>query len=271
VNSLLKATHSFIILTTLLACRTSIRAEESGASTKQASEILPVEQIVARMVAHGQWQKQSMLGYKALRRFQAANIRFGVESTMDVMTIFRQPESLESQVLAQEGSKFIRERVFDKILETEKDSIHRKDQIENGILPANYTFTLVGHNHYEGRKCYHLTISPKRKSRYLLNGFIWIDTEDFAIARISGSPSKRVNFWTLRTEVDRQYERVGNYWLTKKIDSTSDLFIAGHSTLSIASSYSDVQTNPSVADLPPKDDPSRSSPLPPKARKIRSN
>ena len=84
---------------------------------------------------------------------------------MDVMTVFRQPDSLESRVLKQEGPALIRERVFDKILETEKESSHKKDQIENGILPANYNFMFAGLDQYEGRKCYHLTISPKRKSR----------------------------------------------------------------------------------------------------------
>ena len=271
MNSSLKASHSLLLLTTLLACGTLIRAAESDTSSKQSAQIPPVQEIVTRMVAHGQWQGQSLLGYKALRHFQAANRRFKAESTMDVMTIFRQPDLLETQVLKQEGPVFIRERVFDKILETEKESIHKKDQMENGILPANYDFTLVGLDQYGGRNCYYLTISPKRKSKYLLNGSIWIDAEDFAVARIRGSPSKRVNFWTLRTEVDRQYERVGGYWLTEKIDSASDLFIAGHSTLSIASSYSDVQANPSVADLPSKDDPSHNSPPRPKGKKSRSN
>ena len=271
MNSVLKASHSLFLLTTLLACGTSIRAGESGTSIKQPAEILPLEQIVSRMVAHGQWQEQSLLGYKALRRFQAANLRFGVASTMDVMTVFRQPESLESRVLKQEGPMLIRERVFDKILEAEKESSHKKDQIENGILPVNYNFGFVGFDQYEGRNCYRLTISPKRKSRNLLNGSVWIDAEDFAVARIQGSPSKRVNFWTVKTEIDRQYERVGKYWLTKKIDSTSDLFIAGHSTLSISSSYSDVQANPSIADLPARDGSPHSSPPPPKGKKNRSN
>jgi len=271
MNSVLKASHSLFLLTTLLACGTSIRAAGTDASNKTLAEILPLEQIVSRMVAHGQWQGQSLLGYKAMRRFQAANPRFGVASTMDVMTIFRQPESLESRVLKQEGPVLIQERVFDKILEAEKEDIHRKDQVEHGILPANYDFMLVGLDQYEGRKCYHLTISPKRKSRNLLNGSVWIDAEDFAVARIQGSPSKRLNSWTLRTEVDRQYGRVGKYWLTKKIDSASDLFIAGHSTLSITSSYSDIQENPLAADPPFRDDPSHSSPQLPTGKKSRTN
>src|SRR6478736_599744 len=161
MNSALKVIHLLILLTTLFIFGTSIRAEESSVSPKQLAEILPVEQIVAKMVAQGQWQEKSMLGYKALRRFQAANPRFRGESTMDVMTIFRQPDFLESSVLKLEGPALVRERVFDKILETEKESIQKKDQIENGVLPANYDFTLVGFDQYEGRKCYRLTISPK--------------------------------------------------------------------------------------------------------------
>ena len=241
--SRIKAISPLLILAIVAAGASSVQAADPVANQTWAAELPLVEQIVARMVAQGQWQKLALLEYRAMRRFQASNTRFKVESTLEVMTTFRQPDTLESWVLKQEGSNLIRQRVFDKILEEEKENQLKKERIQNDVLPANYHFEFAGNEDYKGRKSYQLSIVPKRKSKYLLRGSIWIDAEDFAISRIHGSPSKRVSFWTLRTEVDRQYERVGKFWLTKSIDSASDIFLAGHSTLSISSSYQKVQAS----------------------------
>jgi hypothetical protein len=56
------------------------------------------------------------------RKFSATNLRFKADATLEVMTTFRRPNTLESQVLRAEGSKIIRERVFNKILEAENET-----------------------------------------------------------------------------------------------------------------------------------------------------
>jgi hypothetical protein len=193
------------------------------------------------MVAQSQWQDQALHEYEAIRRFHASNLRFSVDSRLVVLTTFRQPDLQESRVIEQEGSKFVRERVFDKILEAEKETKSKKVKAQTDILPENYDFTLLGMDDIQGRKCYHLAISPKHKSKYLLNGSVWVDAKNYGIARVQGSPSKRPSLWTLKTEVDRRYKPIGDFWLTDRIDSMSDLLVAGHSTLSIEYSYENVR------------------------------
>ena len=85
---------------------------------------------------------------------------------------------------------------------------------------------------------------PKRKDKYSLQGDAWIDAVDYAIVRLHGAPGKKPSFWTLKTEIDKRYRKVEGMWLTDRIDSTSDIFIAGHSTLSIEYAYQTVLTSP---------------------------
>jgi hypothetical protein len=75
-------------------------------------------------------------------------------------------------------------------------------------------------------------------------GDAWIDAEDYAIVRLHGTPAKKPSFWTLKTEIDKRYRKVEGMWLADRIDSTSDLFIAGHSTLSIEYAYPTVLASP---------------------------
>jgi len=81
--------------------------------------------IVARMVAYRQWQDDALREYHAQRRFYAWNERFNIDSTLEVWTICRWPYSLQSTVLRQEGSTFIREHVFEKILAAETELASR--------------------------------------------------------------------------------------------------------------------------------------------------
>ena len=71
---------------------------------------------------------------------------------------------------------------------------------------------------------------------------VWIDVEDYSIVRIHGSPAKRPSFWTLHTEIDRRYRKINDMWLPDRLDSSSNILIAGQSVLSIEYSYESVQT-----------------------------
>jgi hypothetical protein len=201
-----------------------------------------VEEILNRMIVRNVWQDRALLEFRAQRKFYAQNVRFKTDSTMYVQTVFRQPDLVQSTVTRQEGSKLIRTRVFDKILEAEAETRAKKDKQQVDIIPANYDFTLVATEQCDGRSCFHLKISPKQRSKYALDGEIWVDCEDYSIVRIHGEPAKKPSFWTRKTEIDRTYRKIDGIWLPQRMDSSSDILIAGHSVLSIEYTYESVRT-----------------------------
>ena len=218
-------------------------AKPIAAQTSVRSRPLPSTQdIVDRMMQRNAWQDEKLLQFSALRKFYAANIRFKTDSTMYVQTVFRRPDHVESTVTSQEGSAFIRSRVFDKILEAENETHARKDKQQVDITPMNYDFALVGTENCNGRECYRMRISPKRRDKYSLDGEVWIDAEDYSIVRMHGVPARRPSIWTLKTEIDRRYQKVDGIWLPERMESSSNVMIAGHSTLSIEYTYNSVQT-----------------------------
>jgi hypothetical protein len=203
---------------------------------------ISLSQILDRMMARNDLQQRKLLEFRAQRKFYALNSRFKTDSTMHVQTTFRRPDEMQSTVTSQEGSKLIRSRVFDKILEAESETHTRKAKQLVDIIPANYTFQLEESEECNGRACFHLTISPRRRDKYSLDGEVWIDVEDYSIVRIHGSPAKRPSFWTLHTEIDRRYRKINDMWLPDRLDSSSNILIAGQSVLSIEYSYESVQT-----------------------------
>jgi hypothetical protein len=203
---------------------------------------LPLDAILERMAAHDTWQDRHLAEYTATRRFYAVNPRFKLDATLYVETSYRQPETLESKILHNEGSKLIRERVFEKILEAEAETHTRRAKHDIDITPVNYDFRYVGNEYCNGRPCYRLGVRPKRRDKYSLLGDIWVDSEDFGIVKIHGSPAKRPSFWTQRTDIERSYRRVDGMWLPDRLESDSDIFIGGRSTLLIEYDYSSIKT-----------------------------
>ena len=207
-----------------------------------AAETVTLNVILERMLAHNQWQDAYLMQYIALRKFYADNARFNLDATLVVETAYQQPENIRSRVVKQEGSQLIHDRVFSKILEAEEETRTQSAKREVDITPLNYDFTFIGREQCDGRPCYHLGLTPKHKSKYSLEGEIWIDGEEFAIVRIHGNPSKRPSFWTTNTEIDRRYKRVDGIWLTDRIESTSNILVAGHSHLKIDYTYTEIRT-----------------------------
>jgi len=200
--------------------------------------------ILAGMARQKQRQQDRLRAYEARRRFEAANRRFKAEAHLEVETLFRRGEPLESRVVRASGSQLIHRRVFGKILKTERDASDRKSREEIDIGPANYDFELAGVEEVGGRRAYRLKLAPRRKSPFLIAGSAWVDAEDFGIARVAGSPSKRPSFWTLRTTVERTYTRIDGVWLPQRTDSVSDVLVVGRSTLEIRVEYRRVDAEP---------------------------
>jgi hypothetical protein len=224
-----------LAITSVLVMLVQAPAGTAG-ERRPAKDLPPIETILQRLRTYEDWQEQHLREYQVQRTFHAANPRFNLESTLEVRTVFRKPNSFDSEVLRSEGSKLIRERVFDKLLEAEEDSRNREAS-QSAITPENYNFELVAREDCEGRPCYRLKMTSKRKEKYNIDGDLWVDAEDGAIRRMHGSPAKRPSFWALHTEIDRRYKRINGFWLFESMETNSDIFVGGHSILKVAHSY----------------------------------
>jgi hypothetical protein len=228
-----------ILLTGILLVSTGLYSSNPQVQLALIDEMRPpLQEMLSRMVANRQWQDNTLKEYQAHRRFHASNPRFNMDSTLDVLTIFRWPHALQSTILRQEGSDFIREHVFEKILQAETE-LAENDQAD--IIPKNYDFVFAGREDCQGRPCWRLNIKPKRKDRYLLDGDIWVDTADYAISRVHGVPSKHVSIWVSRAEIDRRLCRIDGAWLTDRIESSSNIRLAGDVRLEIDYTYDNVR------------------------------
>ena len=75
------------------------------------------------------------------------------------------------------------------------------------ITSDNYTFRLIEAGSLDGRTAYVIEAIPKREDKSLFRGRIWVDAEDYALARVEGEPAKNPSFWTRKVHFVQQYQK----------------------------------------------------------------
>jgi hypothetical protein len=102
----------------------------------------------------------------------------------------------------------------------------------------------VGQEQLVTGPAYVLQVSPKTANKYLIDGKIWVDANDYSIVRIEGQPARNPSFWVRNVHFVHTYEKVGPFWFASATHTKSEIRIFGSSELNIENS--DYSLNPPV-------------------------
>jgi hypothetical protein len=134
--------------------------------------------------------------------------------------------------------------VFHKLLSEETEASRHGTRNSTRLIPANYDFQLVGQEQLVTGPAYVLQVSPKTANKYLIDGKIWVDANDYSIVRIEGQPARNPSFWVRNVHFVHTYEKVGPFWFASATHTKSEIRIFGSSELNIENS--DYSLNPPV-------------------------
>lgn len=210
------------------------------------------EEVIARMAEAERSRASQLQNYTSLRRYSLENKRLGVKASMTVRVRYWSPGRKEFQILAHTGSSQIRKRVFLRMLDSELEAARDGMREATAITAANYSFRLTGVDTLDGRKNYVIHAQPRSGNRFLFQGRVWVDAEDFAIARIEGSPAQRPSFWVKETSFVHRYFKQGLFWMALSNNSETDVRVFGRTLVRIE--YLDYQINQELSGSAPGQD-----------------
>jgi len=191
------------------------------------------EEIFERLVEHNRSRELLMRGYSVERTYSAQN-ESGKKYAVEVVRMeFTAAGEKTFRLVSGSGSWMVRNLVFTRLRETETVAARGGDRKDSSIAPANYRLTPEGIEDIGGRPCYVVRAIPLHKNKYLFEGRIWVDAEDFAVARIEGHPAANPSFWTQRIEFVRAYGKYGNFWLPTKDYTVAHIRFYGRKILDI--------------------------------------
>jgi hypothetical protein len=252
--SSVRATVSICLVFILMLILTSAMEGASGTAVDPSplppsitNAPLSVDQVVANLLRKDEDRARALRHYESNRVYHLSYRGFpgDRDAEMTVQATYDSPSTKKFQVLSQKGSKLIIDRVFKRLLESEKEAAEPEMHARTLLNRENYDMALVGFESSDKGNQYVLEVYPKAKSKYVYRGKVWIDATDFAVTRIDAEPAQNPSFWTKKNEVHHEYMKVQNFWLPRRNESISYIRLGGRATLTI--DYSNYRVNDAQA------------------------
>jgi hypothetical protein len=204
---------------------------------------LSVNQVVANLIRKDEDRARALRHYESNRLYHLSYRGFpgDRDAEMTVEATYDSPSTKKFKIISQKGSKLIIDRVFKRLLESEKEAVEPEMHARTLLNRENYDMALVGFESSDKGNQYVLEVYPKSKSKYVYRGKVWVDATDFAVTRIDAEPAQNPSFWTKKNEVHHEYMKVQNFWLPRRNESISYIRLGGRATLTI--DYSDYRVN----------------------------
>jgi outer membrane lipoprotein-sorting protein len=205
-------------------------AQPSNRLAAKPPVAMTAEQIVNKLVHRNLERSQALAAYQGTRTYRLEYHGFpgsrSAEMTVDVR--YRSPATKEFDIRSEKGSRLVMDRVFQKLLQSEKEALTEENQARVALNNDNYRFAVAGYESMPTGPCYVLAVEPLNKNKLLYRGRIWVDAEDFAVVRIEAVPAKNPSFWTKETKIEQLYMKVGEFWLPLSNRSSSTIRLGGH-------------------------------------------
>jgi hypothetical protein len=212
-----------------------LAAESETPSSSPDSGSLSADQVVDNLVRKNQERAEALLHSEATRVYHLVYSGFpgDRQAEMTVEATYDKPSSKAFRVVSQSGSKVILDRVFKKLLDSEKEAAQPAMSARTQLNRDNYNFELLGYEPSQTGGLYVLQVIPKVRSKYVYHGKVWVDGTDFAVTHIEAEPAQNPSFWTKKNEIHHEYEKIQNFWLPVRNESISYIRLGGRATLTI--------------------------------------
>ena len=211
----------------------SLAPAEAAPSGYTAPMGLTGDDIIGKMLERNRLRNEQLKRYSAVRTYEIRNREGKLAAQAVVEVDYEAPDKKTFHKTSEEGSGIVRHLVFDRLLQSEGETSSGREHHDSAITTANYAFKLVAEEDLGSYHCFVLEATPKRKDKYLFEGKIWVDAEDFAVAKIAGHPAKKPSFWINRADFVRKYQRIEGFWLPYRDETFVEVKIYGRRVFTV--------------------------------------
>jgi hypothetical protein len=206
----------------------------ASASGADDSRSLPSGDVVAARMMERDTQRQALVaGYQGMRRYILDNERTHKHAEILVHIDCGADGIKHFEFVSQSGWKGAYRHVVSKMLESEAEASHPDVRSKIRLSPENYEFHMLRSALLDDRMDYLLEVVPRRREERLFEGRVWIDAQDYAVARIEGEPARNPSFWIRSVHFTHAYQKSGPIWFPVTTESVNDVRIFGATTLTI--------------------------------------
>jgi hypothetical protein len=192
---------------------------------------------------------EHVLGFTAIERYAVfrGNDETHPAAELTVRDTYKKGVGKTYTVLSQNGSALILRFGLKPLLEGEQNVNHPGNVEQSWFDSANYEMKLKSESvqQLDGRDCYVLAVTARRKAPNTINGQIWINAKDGSIVKIDGIASKNPSVFAGATHLTRQYIEIDGYPMAVHARAESNSALVGRAVVTI--DYSDYHLDLSPA------------------------
>lgn len=210
-------------------------AQEPGSFSPPLVAPLTTEQVVHNLIEMNSARAEALLAYEGTRTYRLVYRGFPRRSSaeMVVKVRYRSPATKEFTIVSQNGSRWVIDKVFSRLLAGEKEALTPENARRTALDRENYKFILQNYENKPGDPLYILSVQPRSNAKFLYRGQIWVNGTHFAVVRIEAEPAKNPSFWIKHTDIEHVYIKVGDFWLPSYDHSVSQGRLGGDADLTI--------------------------------------
>src|SRR5260370_19176880 len=220
IRSFLVALILFGMTMSIASGRAQSDREENSADVTAPVELLSPDidenKLFTELHRHNELRNAALLGYTEQRTYEVTDTTGKVRAQESGQMEYRAPDKKTFVTTSESGSGLVRHLALNPLIASEIEAASGKQHHDSSITPANYTFELLGEQQVGPYQCFVVRAMQKRMDKYLFEGKVWIDTEDYAVVRIAGHPAKKLSFWIERSDFVREYQKVDGFWFVQK-------------------------------------------------------
>ena len=190
-------------------------------------------QVFAELAAHNEQRRSALHDYSVLRTYQVIDLKGKVHAEEVGHMEFLSPDKKTFTVTSESGSGLVRNMALNPLIKSEIETAAGKEHHDSAISADNYSLNLLGEQQVGPYRCFVAEVRPNRKDKYLFEGKLWIDVEDYSVVRIEGHPAKKLSFWIQRADFVRQYQKIDGFWLPQKDQTLVQVRLYGKKVLTI--------------------------------------
>ena len=234
----------FALLFCVLALAASAACLDVAPAPCRPALGLTGDEVSQLLVVKNAERAQRLYSFESKRQYSLDYTGFPASRSaeMKVKVSYHAPGAKAFTVLSEKGSNLILTRVFRKLMESEQESSgDEKNRNAVALTAENYRFALRGCEVDGGRDLYVMDVEPRRETKFLYRGTIWVDAQDFAVTRIEAEPAKNPSFWTKKSQIRHQYQKIGEFYLPALNETVTDVRLGGKAVLTIR--YQDYKLN----------------------------
>jgi len=209
----------------------SVLADASAAA--QDPSLPKADEVIGQMVAGDAQRMISFEGYEGMRRYILVNEHMHKRAEMLVRVSGDPDGTKHFEVVTETGWKAAQKHVLRKMLESESEASRPEVRVKTRLSTDNYEFQIAGTERSGERVVYAIDIRPKRREKYLFEGRIWVDAQDFALVRAEGNHAKNPSFWTKSVHFVHTYQKSGAFWFPLTTEGVTDARLFGTTDLTI--------------------------------------